>query len=252
MTIDRSTIANLEILSNARSAKSKCSLINAIDCTVTNVGAHLLKANLISPSTSKPTIEARLNLLDSFLGDERFFYQVLECLERLPDLEKTLAGLTLNPRAISKGTVTLSHTTRGIASLVCLKTTLQVMPGICKAIESNSEKKKEAEEEEKNKTAGEDDLSGELIERKDTKDANTEGIRSSSKMICKQQCEPHNGKTSVCKRVPIVENDSHSLSYSFDSLRIKFSSSLTCPFSLLLAHLLLPSCAGKLAIAGRG
>jgi len=159
MTIDRSTIANLEILSNARSAKSKCSLINAIDNTVTTAGYHLLRANLIAPSSSQPTIDARLNLLDSFLADETFFYQILESLESLPDLEKTLAGMTIEPRAVNKSTVTLSHTTRGIASLVCLKTTLQILPGIVSSLDANVSKRNETEEAEKNKTTDIDDLS---------------------------------------------------------------------------------------------
>jgi DNA mismatch repair protein MSH4 len=159
MTIDRSTIANLEILSNARSTKSKCSLISAIDNTVTSAGSHLLRANLIAPSTSKATIDARLDLLDSFLEDEGFFYQVLESLERLPDLEKTLAGLTLSPANVHKENVKLSHTTRGIASLVCLKTTLQLIPGICKSLEANLERSSMAEEAGKNSKADEDDLS---------------------------------------------------------------------------------------------
>ncbi|GMI55384.1 hypothetical protein TeGR_g11732, partial [Tetraparma gracilis] len=59
-----------------------------------------------------------------------FFYSVLENLERLPDLESTLAGLSMAPSAVDQKTVTVGHTAKGIASLVCLKTTLKVLPAI--------------------------------------------------------------------------------------------------------------------------
>ena len=75
------------------------SLFTSIDNTVTSVGAHLLRANLVSPSTSQSTIDARLDFVDAFLSDETMFYDVLELLERLPDLEKTLSGLVMKARS---------------------------------------------------------------------------------------------------------------------------------------------------------
>ena len=126
MSMDRSTIINLELLANARSVRDKASLLNTIDNTVTSVGSKLLRSNLMAPSTSEATINARLDLIDTFLGDEVLFYNTLEMLERLPDLDKTLSGLVLKPQAVTKKNVTVAHTARGIASLVCMKTALQV------------------------------------------------------------------------------------------------------------------------------
>ena len=139
VSIDRATIINLEVLTNARSAKGKGSLVHAIDNTVTTVGARLLRSNLLAPSTSPSTINARLDLLDEFLGDEVLFYNILELLGRLPDLDKTLAGLVLVPKGVNKQTITVHHTAKGIASLVCLKAVLRIVPAIANALDASAE-----------------------------------------------------------------------------------------------------------------
>ncbi|GMH52272.1 hypothetical protein TL16_g01196 [Triparma laevis f. inornata] len=136
MSIDRSSIQNLELLSNARNVKGKQSLFTCLNNTVTSVGSHLLRSNLTAPLVSSSTIEARLDLVDSFLGDEILFYDVLELLQRLPDLEKMLGGLVLKPASnVTKRSVTTKMTTMGIASLVCLKTTLKIVPMMISALE---------------------------------------------------------------------------------------------------------------------
>ncbi|GMH54895.1 hypothetical protein TrST_g3702 [Triparma strigata] len=149
MNIDRSSIQNLELLSNARNVKGKQSLFTCLNNTVTSVGSHLLRSNLTAPSVSSSTIEARQDLVDSFLGDEILFYDVLELLQRLPDLEMMLGGLVVKPSSVTKKSVTTKTTTMGIASLVCLKTTLQVVPMIAAALEGlvadEEEEKREKE-----------------------------------------------------------------------------------------------------------
>lgn len=66
--------------------------------------------------------------MDTFLGNESFFYNVLEALQSLPDLEKMLSGLTVKPLNVDKATITSQHTSKGIASLIGIKTTLQKIP----------------------------------------------------------------------------------------------------------------------------
>ena len=129
------TCSCAQLLANARNSKSKQSLFTSIDNTVTSVGSHLLRSNLASPSTSESTINARLDMVDAFLSDETMFYDVLELLGRLPDLEKTLAGLATKPLPQSQSAVSVKHTNKGIASLICLKTTLSFVPMIRVAIE---------------------------------------------------------------------------------------------------------------------
>ena len=149
MAIDRNTISHLELLANAKTGKSKNSLIGTIDCTKTSVGSRLLRSNLMSPPTGIDTINARLNLVDSFLDDEAFFYEVLEQLQALPDIDKMMAHIALVPntqrvtkakRGVSGGggkvrQVTARMASRGISALVCIKSILSVIPNFARVLD---------------------------------------------------------------------------------------------------------------------
>jgi DNA mismatch repair protein MSH4 len=148
MTIDRSTVFQLELLANARTGKTRNSLIGTIDRTKTTVGGRLLRANLMSPPTRVDTINSRLDLVDSFLGDEELFYAVLEHLQALPDIDKMLANIALVPwRKVSKKdatgdfeTVTDRVANKGISALVCVKSTLAALPLFANALEDRLRK----------------------------------------------------------------------------------------------------------------
>jgi len=64
MTLDESTIKNLEILENAREKKVEGSLLGVLDKTITNAGGRLLKKVLVEPLTDKAAIEERLNMIE--------------------------------------------------------------------------------------------------------------------------------------------------------------------------------------------
>jgi DNA mismatch repair protein MSH4 len=141
MAIDRSTLMHLELLANAKTGKAKNSLIGTIDCTKTSVGSRLLRSNLMAPPTRVDTINARLELVQSFLEDEAFFYEVMEQLHALPDVDKMLAHMALIPREMGerrgkgKHEVTARMASRGISALVCIKSTLSVIPNFARVLE---------------------------------------------------------------------------------------------------------------------
>lgn len=139
MALDRGTISHLELLANAKTGKSKHSLIGTIDCTKTSVGARLLRMNLMAPPAREDTILARLDLVDTFLEDEQFFYEVMDQLCALPDLEKMLAPIALIPKMrVSGGNkrqVTARMASKGISSLVCIKSALSVIPNFARVLE---------------------------------------------------------------------------------------------------------------------
>mmetsp|Transcript_5712 Transcript_5712/g.10818 ORF Transcript_5712/g.10818 Transcript_5712/m.10818 type:complete len:659 (+) Transcript_5712:382-2358(+) len=140
MAIDRGTISHLELLSNAKTGKAKNSLIGTIDCTKTSVGSRLLRMNIMAPPTREDTILARLDLVDTFLEDEQFFYEVMDQLGALPDLEKMLAPIALVPKKrVGSGGIKRQVTARmasaGISSLVCIKSTLSVIPNFVRVLE---------------------------------------------------------------------------------------------------------------------
>ncbi len=159
MAIDRNTISHLELLANAKTGKSKNSLIGTIDCTKTTVGSRLLRSNLMSPPTGIATINARLDLVDSFLDDEAFFYEVLEQLQALPDVDKMMAHISLVPNTQrvtkakrngggKKRQITPRMASRGISALVCIKSILSVVPNFARVLEIQL---KELEERDKKK-----------------------------------------------------------------------------------------------------
>eukprot|EP00804_Cyclotella_cryptica_P011454 CCRYP_016393-RB/>CCRYP_016393-RB protein AED:0.23 eAED:0.23 QI:109/1/1/1/0.6/0.5/6/1021/1134 len=147
MNIDRATMTNLELLVNAKTGKTQNSLVGSIDCTKTSVGGKLLRTNLMAPPTRLDTIHARLDLVDAFLEDEEFFYVVMEHLEDLPDVDKMLSCVALVPRGGSSTNngalfgngdgrgVTARVASRGISALVCIKSTLSVIPSFAHVLE---------------------------------------------------------------------------------------------------------------------
>ena len=147
MSIDRSTMANLELLVNARTGKVANSLVGTVDCTKTSVGGRLLRTNLMAPPTRLDTINARLDLVDSLLDDEEFFYVVMEHLEDLPDVDKMLSYVALAPRGlrgsssgalfgnVERQSVTAKTASKGISALVCIKSTLSVIPSFAHVLE---------------------------------------------------------------------------------------------------------------------
>lgn len=147
MSIDRSTMANLELLVNTRTGKVANSLVGTVDYTKTSVGGRLLRTNLMAPPTRLDTINARLDLVDSLLEDEEFFYVVMEHLEDLPDVDKMLSYVALAPRGlrgsssgalfgnVERQSITAKMASKGISALVCIKSSLSVIPSFAHVLE---------------------------------------------------------------------------------------------------------------------
>jgi DNA mismatch repair ATPase MutS len=171
MSIDRNTLLQMELLSNARTGSSKHSLIGTIDCCKTTVGSRLLRRTLMAPPNRASTIEARLDLVQSLLGDEDFFYSVMEHLEALPELDRMMSHMALVPKlpmntksGKQNGTskratvVTAKMASRGISALVCIKTTLSVIPTFAEGLERKI--KLMEEDNSRERGAGDDDDDG--------------------------------------------------------------------------------------------
>lgn len=136
MSIDRSTLLQLELLINAKTGKTRNSLVSTVDCTRTTVGARLLRTTLMAPPCRSDTINARLDLVDSFLKDEDFFYSVLQNLKNLPAVDKMLTDVAMVPNKTfqkDRGenlAVTARMASKGISALICIKTTLNALPSL--------------------------------------------------------------------------------------------------------------------------
>jgi DNA mismatch repair protein MutS len=94
MEIDAATRRNLE-LSQTLTGERRGSLLAVIDRTVTGAGARRLAAELAGPLTDPVVIGARLDLVETFVSDERFRGDIRAFLKECPDMARALSRLTL-------------------------------------------------------------------------------------------------------------------------------------------------------------
>ena len=130
MSIDRRTAINLELISNLKNGSQKESLFGAVNYTKTVVGARLLRANILRPSTDITTLEMRLDVVELLLSNNKWFTEIVKLLKQLPDLDKMLSGLSVNFKTPSVKAARL-----GIDTLIYLKQTLQIAPFLADALE---------------------------------------------------------------------------------------------------------------------
>jgi DNA mismatch repair protein MutS len=116
MTLDASTIKNLELVRNLRDGRIKDSLLDVIDFTVTAIGGRLLKAWLLEPLVDETAINARLDAVEEWLGRTVERRGLRESLKAVFDLERLTGKISLavaHPR-----------------DLVSLKRSLAPLPGV--------------------------------------------------------------------------------------------------------------------------
>ena len=92
MAIDAATRESLELTCTA-SGQRKGSLLDAVDRTVTGAGARLLAADLGAPLMARGAIEARLDLVATFVDDAALREKVRGRLRALPDIGRALGRL---------------------------------------------------------------------------------------------------------------------------------------------------------------
>ena len=129
MAIDRRTSINLELISHVRTGNQKDSLFGAINHTKTVVGARLLRANILRPSTNIATLQMRLDVVELFLSNNPVFTEVVKILKQLPDLDKMLAGISQTFK-----TTTIKTARMCIDTLIFLRQALQIAPQLADAL----------------------------------------------------------------------------------------------------------------------
>ncbi len=88
MSIDRSTLRNLELTESMHDGSEKNTLVNLLDQTATPMGGRLLRQWVKHPLLSLPEIEKRQNAIADFLAPEA--YLAREQLEGVRDLERLM------------------------------------------------------------------------------------------------------------------------------------------------------------------
>jgi DNA mismatch repair protein MSH4 len=93
MTIDLATIVSLELIQNLHNAKSKDSLYGLLNETTTPMGARLLRANILQPSTERVKLTARYNAVEDLSTKEDMFVSVRQSLKGFIDADKVLTSV---------------------------------------------------------------------------------------------------------------------------------------------------------------
>jgi DNA mismatch repair protein MutS len=93
LLIDAATRSNLE-LTKTQGGERRGSLLDCISETVTASGSRLLSEHLTMPLASSLAINARLDVVEHFVGHERLSDDVRSLLKSCPDLERALARIT--------------------------------------------------------------------------------------------------------------------------------------------------------------
>jgi DNA mismatch repair protein MutS len=96
--IDEMTRRNLELVDPLRLGARGTTLLEALDATMTPMGARLLRRWLLSPLTEPEAIAARLDAVQVLLADSRSRGRLREALDGVRDLER-LAGRAAAGRA---------------------------------------------------------------------------------------------------------------------------------------------------------
>jgi DNA mismatch repair protein MutS len=93
--LDEAAVRNLELIKNSYDGSEKASLLAQIDLTVTAMGARLLRDWLLRPLVDRSKIEARHGAVEVLSSDLLTLTELKSLLSKLPDLERSLARLTL-------------------------------------------------------------------------------------------------------------------------------------------------------------
>jgi len=95
MTLDATTIKNLELTRNLRDGRVKDSLLDVIDYTVTSLGGRLLKNWLLQPLLDCAEIRARQDAVEECLRKTIERQELRETLKGIFDLERLTGKISL-------------------------------------------------------------------------------------------------------------------------------------------------------------
>ncbi|CAP99515.1 Pc22g22270 [Penicillium rubens Wisconsin 54-1255] len=129
MTIDLATIVSLELIQNLQNAKSKESLFGLLNETLTPMGARLLRASILQPSTERVKLTARYNAVEDLATKEDMFVSVRQALKGFIDADKVLTAIILVPTKR-----TIQYVEQSVNNVIMLKTYVSAIKNIFQAL----------------------------------------------------------------------------------------------------------------------
>ncbi len=88
MPLDEMTRRNLELVESLRGGDASGTLLSVLDRTLTPMGSRLLRQWMLTPLTTRVTIEARLDAVGLFFGDPVGRQSLREALDGVRDIER--------------------------------------------------------------------------------------------------------------------------------------------------------------------
>lgn len=95
ITLDSSTVTNLEIFQTLREGKRKGSFLEAIDTTLSPMGSRLLRQWIIQPLRNKKEIQQRHEVVTSLLKNRELRFFLRKEFNIIFDIERIIARLTV-------------------------------------------------------------------------------------------------------------------------------------------------------------
>jgi DNA mismatch repair protein MutS len=120
LSLDATTVRNLELVRNLRDGRVKDSLVDVIDFTVTAPGGRLLRSWLLQPLFDTASIRDRLDAVEEGLRQTIARHELRETLAGIQDLERLVGKISLSaahPRdlvALKKSLLALPAIEEGI------------------------------------------------------------------------------------------------------------------------------------------
>ncbi|MEZ5013089.1 MAG: DNA mismatch repair protein MutS [Chitinophagales bacterium] len=91
--LDRFTIRNLELIYSV--SDDGTGLLDVLDATITPMGSRLLKRWIIMPLKDKAAIDARLDMVSTFITDPELGKTIVHTLKAVGDLERLVSKVSL-------------------------------------------------------------------------------------------------------------------------------------------------------------
>lgn len=135
MILDRATIRNLELVSNAYTSEREGSLFSIIDDTATPMGKRLLYSWILNPLIEKKDIDNRLDTVSLFVENRELLKNVKELLSNVNDISRITGKIGLaraNGRDLKGLQISLEYISK-------IRSQLSSIPQISKEIEKFDE-----------------------------------------------------------------------------------------------------------------
>ncbi|RKO98133.1 hypothetical protein CAUPRSCDRAFT_1605, partial [Caulochytrium protostelioides] len=129
--IDASTARILELVTNHNHAKDAMHFLSSISHVKTNMGARLLRSNILQPLCDANTLEGRLDAVEEIMKSADGGTAVRQGLENLLNMDQTLTVLLFPPAKPN-----LAHAEQLINTVIALKHVLLTIQPLAKHTES--------------------------------------------------------------------------------------------------------------------